>query len=172
MVPRDLRPEWSCGRRLTICTMVTSTQTEVGSGDPVYGSAVEAAALLSTAADPNRMAILTLLAEGKTCVCALQEQIPVAPSLLSYHLKVLRDAGLIVGRRRSRWMDYELAPGALGRLRGAIPTGVGEGAASASSRSSDRRPEARAPTRVRRTGAAGQWHGRDSLLRNSFGHTP
>jgi ArsR family transcriptional regulator, arsenate/arsenite/antimonite-responsive transcriptional repressor len=141
--------------------MDTSTQTEMGSGDPVYTSAVEAAALLSTAADPNRMAILTLLAEGTTCVCALQEQIPVAPNLLSYHLKVLRDAGLVISRRRGRWMDYELAAGALGRLRRAIPLGEGKGAASAHSCSPARRPDARAPTRVGRRGAVVPRHGGD-----------
>jgi ArsR family transcriptional regulator len=93
----------------------------MGSGDPVYTSAVEAAALLSTAADPNRMAILTLLAEGETCVCALQEQIPVAPNLLSYHLKVLREAGLVTTSRRGRWVDYALAHDAQERMREALP---------------------------------------------------
>ena len=138
----------------------------------MYMSAVESAALLSTAADPNRMAILTLLAAGKTCVCALQEQIPVAPNLLSYHLKVLRDAGLVISRRRGRWMDYELAVGALGRLRRAIPPGEGKGVAPAHSHSSVRRPDARAPTRVGRTGAAGPRHGRVDVPRKTSDDTP
>jgi ArsR family transcriptional regulator len=38
-----------------------------------------------------------------------------------YHLKVLREAGLITGTRRGRWIDYELVPGALDRLRNALP---------------------------------------------------
>ncbi|HET9656467.1 MAG TPA: metalloregulator ArsR/SmtB family transcription factor [Kineosporiaceae bacterium] len=90
-------------------------------GDPLYRSASEAASLLSAAADPNRMTVLRLLAAGTTCVCTIQEHVPVAPNLLSYHLKVLRDAGLIVGRRRGRWVDYQLVGGALDRLRDALP---------------------------------------------------
>lgn len=102
--------------------MAASTQTESGFKDPVYESAVEAASLLSAAADPNRMTILTILAaEGTACVCVIQEHVPVAANLLSYHLKVLRDAGLVVGRRRGRWVDYELAGDALCRLRATIP---------------------------------------------------
>jgi ArsR family transcriptional regulator len=101
--------------------MAASIQTEPGFKESLYESAVRAAALLSTAADPNRLAILAILAGGKSCVCALQHEIPVAPNLLSYHLKVLRDAGMISGRRRGRWMDYELADDALDRLRATIP---------------------------------------------------
>jgi ArsR family transcriptional regulator len=93
----------------------------MGFDDPVYAAAVGAAALLSSAADPNRMAILMLLAGGAACVCMIQVHIPVAPNLLSYHLKVLRDAGLIVGRRRGRRVEYELVDDALTRLRATIP---------------------------------------------------
>jgi ArsR family transcriptional regulator len=107
--------------------VATSTETEAGFKDPIYQSAVEAAALLSAAADPNRMTILKILAEGPACVCTIQRHVPVAPNLLSYHFKVLRDAGLIVGKRRSRWVDYELVEGALGRLRKAIPVREVEG---------------------------------------------
>jgi ArsR family transcriptional regulator len=87
----------------------------------VYQSAVEAASLLSAAADPNRMTILKLLSDGTTCVCTIHEHVSMAPNLLSYHLKVLRDAGLVVGQRRGRWVDYRLVEGALARLREAIP---------------------------------------------------
>lgn len=104
-----------------ISGVVTPTAAEADSPESVYRTAVEAASVLSAAADPNRMAILTLLARGETCVCTIQEYVPVAPNLLSYHFKVLRDAGLIVGKRRGRWMDYQLVEGALERLRAAIP---------------------------------------------------
>jgi ArsR family transcriptional regulator len=106
---------------MTIFDVATLTQTETSFPGSVYQSAVEAASLLSAASDPNRMTILNLLSNGTTCVCTIQEHVPVAPNVLSYHLKVLRDAGLVVSKRRGRWVDYGLIEGALDRLRDAIP---------------------------------------------------
>ncbi len=80
------------------------------------------AGLLSTVADPYRLSVLQALTAGATCVCDLQARVPVAANLLSYHLKVLREAGLIVGARRGRWIDYSLTAGALDRLHAAIPS--------------------------------------------------
>jgi len=45
----------------------------------------------------------------------------VAPNVLSYHLKVLRDAGLVTATRRGRWVDYELVPDSAQRLQAALP---------------------------------------------------
>ena len=56
-------------------------------------------------ADPVRWTVLTRLAESPRCVCDLQEHVPVAANLLSYHLKVLREAGLVVATRRGRWIE-------------------------------------------------------------------
>jgi len=92
--------------------------TGAGTGSPAVG---ERAALLAVAADPVRFALLEALTAGTTCVCELQEQVPVAANVLSYHLKVLREAGLISAARRGRWIDYTLADGALDRLHGALP---------------------------------------------------
>jgi ArsR family transcriptional regulator len=91
-------------------------------------ASVEPAALLAVAADPNRWAVLQVLTEGTTCVCRLQERIPIAPNLLSYHLKVLREAGLISAARRGRWIDYSLAGSALARLHAALPSRADVGA--------------------------------------------
>ncbi|MBT8225141.1 MAG: metalloregulator ArsR/SmtB family transcription factor [Dactylosporangium sp.] len=83
---------------------------------------VEAAGLLTAVADPVRWRLLTHLATGEaTCVCNLQPIAAVAPNLLSYHLKVLREAGLVTTRRRGRWVDYTIAPDALDRLHAALP---------------------------------------------------
>lgn len=82
---------------------------------------VTAAELLSVVADPSRLAVLQVLTEGTTCVCKLQERIPVAANLLSYHLKVLREAGLISGTRRGKWIDYALTDDAVERLHDALP---------------------------------------------------
>jgi ArsR family transcriptional regulator len=43
----------------------------------------------------------------------LAETVGISPTLLSHHLKVLRQAGLIVGTRRGRWIDYTIEPNAL-----------------------------------------------------------
>ncbi len=86
----------------------------------------ESLTLLSAIADPVRWTVLHHLAmRGETCVCDLQERVPVAANLLSYHLKVLREAGLVTTARRGRWVDYSLAEGAAARLLGALPVSPG-----------------------------------------------
>ena len=55
-----------------------------------------------------RLRIVGVLAEGSRCVCDLRDEVPVAANVLSYHLRVLRDAGLVVAMRRGRWIHYRL----------------------------------------------------------------
>jgi ArsR family transcriptional regulator len=68
---------------------------------------VEPLVVLQAIADPVRWAVLAMLVEAPRCVCKLQEQIPIAGNLLSYHLKVLREAGLVPadveGGLTTRW---------------------------------------------------------------------
>jgi ArsR family transcriptional regulator, arsenate/arsenite/antimonite-responsive transcriptional repressor len=64
-------------------------------------------------ADPMRWAIVELLADEQLCVCHLVEELGVPQPLVSHHLKVLRDACLVVGERWRYWTYYRLAPGAL-----------------------------------------------------------
>jgi ArsR family transcriptional regulator len=80
-----------------------------------------AASLLTAVADPIRLQLLHLLVGRTRCVCDLQPEPAIPGNLLSYHLKVLREAGLIEGARRGRWIDYSLAAGALERLQAALP---------------------------------------------------
>jgi ArsR family transcriptional regulator, arsenate/arsenite/antimonite-responsive transcriptional repressor len=47
--------------------------------------------------------------------------VAIAPNLLSYHLRILREAGLVIAIKRGRWVDYELTPDALERLHAALP---------------------------------------------------
>lgn len=83
----------------------------------------ESLMLLSAVADPVRWRMLAeLAAAGTRCVCDLQPVSGVAPNVLSYHLKVLREAGLVTAAKRGRWVDYTLAPDAHERLRRALPT--------------------------------------------------
>jgi len=77
--------------------------------------------LFGALADPTRLAILDLLSDTPKCVCEIADTVTIAPNLLSYHLKVLREAGFIVGKKRGRWIDYSITPGAWVKLRHALP---------------------------------------------------
>lgn len=67
--------------------------------------------------DEKRLRILALLLDGEQCVCDLTEALGVGQSLLSFHLKSLKEAGLVDDRRDGRWVYYSLDPEALGALR-------------------------------------------------------
>ncbi len=58
--------------------------------------------------DEKRLRILELLAGGERCVCDLTGPIAVGQSLLSFHLKTLKGAGLVTDRREGRWVYYTL----------------------------------------------------------------
>ena len=76
---------------------------------------------MQAVADPVRWTVLERLSAGPTCVCHLQEHVTVPANLLSYHLKVLREAGLVAATRRGRWVDYALANDAHDRMGAALP---------------------------------------------------
>ena len=76
--------------------------------------------VLKALADPYRLEILEILSPEIRCNCHLQDQLDIAPNLLSYHLKVLREAGLIEGAKRGRWIDYSLTSTARERLSHAL----------------------------------------------------
>ena len=80
-----------------------------------------ALAILQAVADPIRWTVMATLSRGPLCVCSLQEHLPVAGNLLSYHLKVLREAGLVTATRRGRWIDYAVADDAAARMAAALP---------------------------------------------------
>jgi ArsR family transcriptional regulator len=79
------------------------------------------AAVFAALADPIRLRLLRCLEDGERCVCQLQEAVKVAPNLLSYHLRVLREAGLVAARRRGRWVDYRLCGKSLEAARESVP---------------------------------------------------
>jgi len=69
----------------------------------------ETIALLKAIADPNRLRILDTLMQGDSCNCELNDRLGLPPNLLSHHLRVLREAGLITSRRDAidgRWIYY------------------------------------------------------------------
>lgn len=92
----------------------------------------ERAARFQALSDEKRLRILEILGAGECCVCDLSDSLDVGQSLLSFHLKTLRDAGLVSARRDGRWIHYSLVPGALagleetlGRLRETAEAHVG-----------------------------------------------
>jgi ArsR family transcriptional regulator, arsenate/arsenite/antimonite-responsive transcriptional repressor len=90
------------------------------------GSDLErAAALFHALADETRLAIVGRLREGERCVCDLTDILETAQSRLSFHLKTLKDAGILRDRRQGRWVYYSLNPGVLDevtRIVGALTT--------------------------------------------------
>ena len=67
--------------------------------------------------DETRLAILECLRGGEECVCNLTGALDSAQSRLSFHLKVLKDAGLVRDRRDGRWIHYSIDPAALDAVR-------------------------------------------------------
>jgi ArsR family transcriptional regulator len=63
--------------------------------------------------DPTRLQIVEMLSHGERCVCELQDVLDAAQSRLSFHLRVLKDAGLVTDRREGRWIHYALDRDAL-----------------------------------------------------------
>jgi ArsR family transcriptional regulator len=78
------------------------------------------AALFHALSDPIRVEVLALLANGERCVCDLTAALDVAQSRLSWHLKTLKDAGLVSDRREGRWSYYMLERDAFERAEEAL----------------------------------------------------
>jgi ArsR family transcriptional regulator len=72
-----------------------------------------AAELFHALSDRTRLSIIQRLRGGERCVCELTDALEAAQSRLSFHLKVLKDAGLVTDRREGRWMYYVVNPEAL-----------------------------------------------------------
>ena len=63
--------------------------------------------------DETRLRILEELVAGEASVSDLTERLQVGQSLMSHHLRILREAGLVVDRRSGRWVHYAVAEPAL-----------------------------------------------------------
>ncbi len=85
---------------------------------PVSGERL--AELCHALSDPTRLHIMHLLRQGRRCVCELTETMDAAQSRLSFHLRTLRDAGLVADRREGRWVYYEIRPDALDEVTAAL----------------------------------------------------
>ncbi|MGI5826086.1 MAG: ArsR/SmtB family transcription factor [Patescibacteria group bacterium] len=63
---------------------------------------------LKLVGEESRLKILYVLKDGETCVCKIVEALPLSQSLVSHHLKNLKDAGLVQDRKQGLWVHYSL----------------------------------------------------------------
>jgi ArsR family transcriptional regulator len=78
------------------------------------------AELFHALSDPTRLRILSALRNGEQCVCNLTGLLVAQQSRLSFHMKTLKDAGLVRDRREGRWIHYSLVPEAVDEIRLAL----------------------------------------------------
>jgi ArsR family transcriptional regulator len=89
--------------------------------------AEELAGLFKAVADPMRLRLLSLIAcheGGESCVCDLLDAFDVTAPSISYHLKILREAGLISSERRGTWVYYRVNPDVMARMSAVLGTGL------------------------------------------------
>lgn len=101
--------------------------------DPAIPDVSAHAQMFHALSDERRLRILASLRGGELCVCDLQDELGMAQSLLSFHLKALRDAGLVHVRRNGRWAHYSINSEGLSHAA----TAVGELSNSSSTRGND-----------------------------------
>jgi ArsR family transcriptional regulator len=82
------------------------------------------AAVYRTLADPTRLRVLALLADGEVCVCHIHQSLKLPQPTVSRHLAYLRRAGLVETRRDGLWVHYRLAAPKDSRLRAVVDAAV------------------------------------------------
>jgi ArsR family transcriptional regulator len=98
--------------------VLSSVETAAAAGSPAEPLAPDQAQrLLRALAEPIRLQVVQALQDGERCVCDLTGDLDLAQSKLSFHLRVLKEAGLISARQESRWIYYRLEPSVLLQLR-------------------------------------------------------
>ncbi len=80
-------------------------------------------AALRALADPVRLAVVDELARDPACACELRARLNVSAPLLSHHLKVLREAGLVRCAKVGRRLEVELDRDALAQVAGSLLSG-------------------------------------------------
>ncbi len=88
--------------------MAGKARSEAGSFKRRRSSA-DVSRLCHALSDPTRLAILDRLRSGEQCVCHLVDAIGGGQSRLSFHLRTLKDAGLVCDRKDGRWVHYSLS---------------------------------------------------------------
>ncbi|MBN9391295.1 MAG: winged helix-turn-helix transcriptional regulator [Chloroflexi bacterium] len=95
--------------------------------EPALGvkQARKAADVFNALADPTRLTILSLIARserGEACVCDLTASFNMGQPSISHHLKILKDADLIQGDKRGKWVYYSLVAGRDEEIKGLLDT--------------------------------------------------
>jgi len=70
----------------------------------------ELSALLKLISENSRLQLLSILQNGEHCVCELLDHTKLSQSLISHHLKDLKDYGLVSDRKQGKWSYYSLTP--------------------------------------------------------------
>lgn len=83
-------------------------------GEHQVEDAAAVAARFTLLADPLRMQIIQLLTREQLCTCHLVDLTGARQTTISHHLRLLREAGVVVGEAEGRFTWYRLAPGAFG----------------------------------------------------------
>ena len=94
----------------------TSSFVVIMPGMATHLTTQRAADLFHALSDRTRLSILQRLRFGERCVCDLTDDLDAAQSRLSFHLKVLKDVGLVTDRREGRWTYYTLHTEAVGEV--------------------------------------------------------
>jgi ArsR family transcriptional regulator len=89
-------------------TPVSQTASSCSTAATSIADVEVALPLLKLMSEPNRLRIFSLLAGGERCVCEVEESMNLPQNLISHHLGVLREAGLIRARREGRWVYYSV----------------------------------------------------------------
>ena len=76
------------------------------------------AAMFKAFGDENRIQILQLLKDGEKCACHLLEEMNITQPTLSHHMKLLCDAGIVIGRKEGKWMHYSISEEGLRQIEG------------------------------------------------------
>lgn len=69
----------------------------------------EKAKVFKALSDERRLRILELLRHGEKCTCVLTEEVNMPQSSLSYHMKILCEAGIVTGREDGKWTHYQIS---------------------------------------------------------------
>lgn len=80
-------------------------------------------ASLRALADPVRLALIDELGRQDACACELRKTLGLSAPLLSHHLKVLRETGLISCEKVGRRVEVRLDRKALAQVAGSLLTG-------------------------------------------------
>jgi len=68
------------------------------------------ASVLKIVSEPSRLKLMCILRKGEHCVCEMMEHADLSQSLISHHLRDLKDAGIVTNKKQGLRVHYELTP--------------------------------------------------------------